>query len=108
MIIAATYSFLSTTFAAVRHALTRAHHGVRIDWVPVVLDEREFLDELNRRLREHPAYRPGMNFHVRPGGLAGSAESGFVHTGPDGAARVYREVLAGVSQDFELADSPQC
>lgn len=105
MILAATYSFFSTTFAAVKHTFMRAHHDIRVDWVPVVLDDIEFLDELNRRLREHPAYRPGMEFNLRLGGSKGSAENGFVHTGPDAAGRVYREVLAGMSRDFELQDS---
>jgi hypothetical protein len=101
MTIASGYSFWSAILSAFKQVLAKAPHGTRIDWVPMVLNSEEFLAELNRRLQMHPAYRPGMAFHLR--GDAVDGERRFDHNGPDGMARAYSEVLAEVSHDFELA-----
>jgi hypothetical protein len=107
MALTATHSFFSTAISALKQALAGARKDVRVDWVPVVLSDAEFVEELNSRLRQHPMYRPGMAFQLLAVGGSDSAEHRFAHTGPDGSARIYKEVLAEVTRDFELQDATQ-
>lgn len=69
------------------------------------LTENEYLAELNRRLREHSSFQPGMKFIPAPPGARGPGMHGysFVEDGlPHWVIGVYAEVGAGVSEDFEL------
>jgi hypothetical protein len=53
-----------------------------------------YLDELNRRLRAHPDYKPGMLFEVQ--------RTGFIRK-PHGHMKPFAEVSKGVRDEFVIA-----
>jgi hypothetical protein len=65
------------------------------------LSEDEYLAELNRRLRAHRDYQPGLAFLAHPPGATGSAILGMAiagfHYGP-----AYMEVCNSMLPDFEI------
>lgn len=71
-----------------------------------LLNEEEYIAELNRQLVLHPAYEPGMAFMAHPpgatgGDVAGIAIAGFVW------GRAYMEVSNSVAANFELGATQQ-
>jgi len=69
------------------------------------LTEDEYIAELNRRLREHEFYRPGMAFVPTPADATGHAISGseFKYKTTDfDTVGVYAQVARQISDEFDL------
>lgn len=66
------------------------------------LTPEQYIAEMNRRLKEHDAYREGMAFVPYPEGATGSNLSGYSFTGPFGLTGIYALIAHQVANDFDL------
>jgi hypothetical protein len=66
-----------------------------------LLNEAEYITEMNCRLRAHPEYEAGMEFMAHPPGATGSNILGIAWAGV--AYRpAYMDVSRSMGDDFEL------
>lgn len=66
------------------------------------LTAEEFLDELNRNLREHPGYEGWMQFVPPPEGVLPDTVEGFERTGPEPRHSLYDLIALKVGEAFEM------
>jgi hypothetical protein len=67
-----------------------------------IIEEDEFLEQLNQRLKQHDMYEPGMEFVPYPADSSGKNISGYSTTGPFHLTLVYSQVAHSVDEDFIL------
>ncbi|GGB99624.1 hypothetical protein GCM10007205_06200 [Oxalicibacterium flavum] len=66
------------------------------------LSTQEFLDELNRNLKEHPGYEEWMQFVPPPDGVVPDTVEGFERAGPEPRHSLYDLVALKVGEAFEI------
>lgn len=66
------------------------------------LNKQEFLDELNRNLKDHPGYEDWMQFVPPPEGVEPDTVEGFERTGPEPRHSLYDLVALKVGEAFEI------
>lgn len=66
------------------------------------LSKQEFLDELNRNLKNHPGYEDWMQFVSPPEGVETDTVEGFERAGPEPRHSLYDLVALKVGEAFEM------
>ena len=69
----------------------------------ILLNEDQYLAELNRELHSHHLFKEGMAFVPYPEGAAGRAMSGYAVTGPFELMGIYAQVAHRVADQFDLS-----
>lgn len=60
----------------------------------------DYLREMNRRLKQHPDYRPGMCFTFVPHGATEDAALGYTWEPDPRVMHPYRDIAASVQAEF--------
>ncbi len=66
------------------------------------LSTQEFLDELNRNLKDHPGYEDWMQFVPAPDGVEPDTVEGFERAGPQPRHSLYDLVALKVGEAFDM------
>ncbi len=66
------------------------------------LNEKQYIDEMNRQLNQHARFQNGMAFLPFPAGAEGKAVKGYSTTGPFLLTGVYAQVAHQVAEQFEF------
>lgn len=71
------------------------------------LTPEQFVDEVNRRLPEHPLYQPGMRVFLYPRGSTGQTANGVDFEGPGSARGVTADIENQVRNEYEISVPPR-
>ncbi|HEX5126736.1 MAG TPA: hypothetical protein VFW00_08345 [Rhodocyclaceae bacterium] len=67
-----------------------------------VLTREQYMDEINRRLREHENFRLGMQAYWTPDDSVGVTQDGVTHD-PFTSAGLVASIEKAIRQDFDVA-----
>jgi hypothetical protein len=72
------------------------------------LNEDQYLEELNDKLRTHPDFKPGMRFMPWPEGATGAAVRGITWDGGEIMdTRIFAEVSMRVADEVRFEPTPR-
>ncbi|MDY7579111.1 hypothetical protein RGU70_12345 [Herbaspirillum sp. RTI4] len=66
------------------------------------VSKEEFLNELNRNLKEHPGYEEWMQFVPAPDGIIKDRQPDYSHAGPNPEHSLYELIAMKVGEAFEI------
>jgi hypothetical protein len=72
-----------------------------------MVNEAQYIRELNRRLQQDPRYEEGMEFRPFPEGAEPAQASGLQFAGPFHLIGVYAAVQKQVDEEFQLVTTPR-